>query len=328
VAAADAEMEEDDVEEVGDGGSTARRGGGGGGGGTRGAARLRRAQQPAGGDAAAAGASTPPRAWSSGSWPWSEPYVPPTASPLPSPSPAPAPVEPAASPSPSPSSAPRPPSVDWSAPGLDVVGPVRAQGTCGACYAFATAQALEAGVAIATGTRPPPLSAQQALDCTEATCAGGGLRATWKYIQAAGGLCTADAYPYTGVKAATCGAPACAPAARVRGYRTVQRGSQAALEYAVSLQPVVAPIQADSQAFMFYAGGVLDAPCGSAVNHAVVVVGYGGEAEGEGQYWVVKNSWGPAWGEAGYIRIARGPKWNPSGQCGVQTDATMPIVAQ
>jgi len=36
------------------------------------------------------------------------------------------------------------------------------------------------------------------------------------------------------------------------------------------------------------------------LNHAVVVVGYAPE------YLIIKNSWGTAWGENGFARLARG----------------------
>jgi Papain family cysteine protease len=47
----------------------------------------------------------------------------------------------------------------------------------------------------------------------------------------------------------------------------------------------------------------------------MVVVGYGTSDEGE-DYWILKNSWSPTWGEKGYIRVAR------SNDCGV---AVQPI---
>jgi hypothetical protein len=39
------------------------------------------------------------------------------------------------------------------------------------------------------------------------------------------------------------------------------------------------------------------------IDHAVTLVGYG-EEDGQ-KYWLVRNSWSPAWGEQGYIKIAR-----------------------
>jgi len=52
-----------------------------------------------------------------------------------------------------------------------------------------------------------------------------------------------------------------------------------------------------------------------ALNHAVQLVGYGTD-EAEGDYWIVRNSWGTGWGEGGYIRLAR----DAEAQCG--TDST------
>ena len=57
--------------------------------------------------------------------------------------------------------------------------------------------------------------------------------------------------------------------------------------------------------FHNYGGGVYNPPtCGTSVDHAVVIVGYGTDPVG-GDYWIVKNSWGPSFGEDGYIRMAR-----------------------
>ena len=63
------------------------------------------------------------------------------------------------------------------------------------------------------------------------------------------------------------------------------------------------------------------------MNHAVLAVGYGVDQVTGQAYFKLRNSWGPSWGEQGYIRIARGGRYNPTGQCGVQMDVTQPILA-
>merc|ERR1712224_1135926 len=67
-------------------------------------------------------------------------------------------------------------------------------------------------------------------------------------------------------------------------------------------------------------GGCSSSP--TKMDHGVAVVGYGTDDTG-GDYWIVRNSWGPGWGENGYIRLARGVN-----ACGVSNAAVYPISAQ
>ena len=56
----------------------------------------------------------------------------------------------------------------------------------------------------------------------------------------------------------------------------------------------------------------------TALNHAVGCVGFG--VEGETKYWIIKNSWGTAWGEEGYMRMI----WE-NNKCGIASEATVAI---
>lgn len=85
-----------------------------------------------------------------------------------------------------------------------------------------------------------------------------------------------------------------------------------------SCAPPEAPLVRRS-AFQLYKRGVLDSAfCGTNLDHGVLIVGYGTEAGLD--YWKVKNSWGPTWGEEGYVRMVRGKDI-----CGITKQASYPI---
>merc|ERR1711959_313804 len=69
-------------------------------------------------------------------------------------------------------------------------------------------------------------------------------------------------------------------------------------------------------------------PSSTKLDHAVLLVGFGEEQDATGQtttpYWKVKNSWGPTWGEQGYIRLERGVA--NGGECGILQMATVPLM--
>lgn len=56
----------------------------------------------------------------------------------------------------------------------------------------------------------------------------------------------------------------------------------------------------------------------SDVNHAVLAVGFG--TDNGLDYWLIKNSWGAAWGDNGYFKMQRGVN-----MCGVVNCNSYPI---
>ncbi|KAK1788973.1 hypothetical protein P4O66_015889, partial [Electrophorus voltai] len=111
-------------------------------------------------------------------------------------------------------------------------------------------------------------------------------------------------------------------AAYCSGFQILPRNNELALMHAVAMVgPVSVGINANLPSFHRYRSGIYNDPlCNSRlVNHAVLVVGYGTE---KGQdYWLIKNSWGTAWGEKGFFRLPRNKN-----QCGVATFAIYPTL--
>jgi len=61
-------------------------------------------------------------------------------------------------------------------------------------------------------------------------------------------------------------------------------------------------ITAAAEPWMLYGGGIFSGCTGDEgadLDHGIQAVGYAQD------YWIVRNSWGPGWGEEGYIRLSR-----------------------
>jgi C1A family cysteine protease len=218
-----------------------------------------------------------------------------------------------------------PTSVNWTAAGA--VTPVKNQQQCGSCWAFSTTGSVESATFIAKKTLPS-LSEQQLVDCSvpegNQGCNGGLMDQAFQYIIDNKGITTEAAYPYSATGPNTCVAAGKPVAATISGFKDVAANSETALLTAIAQQPVSVAVEADQSVFQFYSGGVMDSACGTQLDHGVLAVGYGTDAGKD--YYIVKNSWGADWGMAGYILLARGAKFNPSGQCGIQQMASYPVV--
>uniref|UniRef100_A0A8C4N5A2 Dipeptidyl peptidase 1 n=1 Tax=Eptatretus burgeri TaxID=7764 RepID=A0A8C4N5A2_EPTBU len=208
---------------------------------------------------------------------------------------------------------------DWrDVNGMNFVSPIRDQGGCGSCYAFASMAMLESRLRIITNnTQQPILSPQQVVSCSHYSqgCDGGfPYLIAGKYGQDFGML--EEAYcPYKG-EDAPCQFQ---PHARyfTSDYQYVGGFYGACNEALMRLDlinngPVVVGFQVYDD-FMYYSSGVyhhtgLDDVFNpfEQTNHAVLIVGYGHDATSGLDFWTVKNSWGEEWGEDGYFRIRRG----------------------
>jgi KDEL-tailed cysteine endopeptidase len=216
-----------------------------------------------------------------------------------------------------------PSSVDWRT--LGAVTPVKNQGSCGSCWAFATVATIE-GINQIKTKQLVSLSEQELVDCDSGDegCDGGLFEHAYDFVKKNGGLTTETFYPYL-AKKQTCNInKEKSHSAIIDGYETVPANDEEALKKAVAAQPVAVAIDASGSDLQFYSEGVFTGDCGKELNHAVTVVGYGENPNGS-KYWIVKNSWGTRWGEAGYIKMERGLSGDAQGKCGIAMDASYPV---
>ncbi len=232
-----------------------------------------------------------------------------------------------------------PSSVDWRTKGA--VTPVKDQGQCGSCYTFSTTGALEGAYQIKHSSLVS-FSEQQVVDCSNLKnggpnmgCNGGQIALSSDWVGKNGGLCTESAYPYvsgTTLAAGTC-QKTCSlvSGSKVSSTTTVSANSDSAMMTALVQQPVSVAIEADQRSFQLYSSGVFSGSCGTSLDHAVLLVGYGTDFSSGLDYYILKNSWATSWGSSGYVYLGKGndpatgkPYNGGKGQCGVLMEGSYP----
>ncbi len=202
--------------------------------------------------------------------------------------------------------------VDWRNNSGNWVTPVRNQGSCGSCWDFSAVAQVESWWKIFNANTDSmiDLSEQFILSCSETgSCNGGSIEAALEYVRVTG-VPGEACFKYKAVDTLLC-SDACpdwqSQAVKIPGwgYVTLAEAIVENIKNAVIRHPLSTTYTV-YQDFPFYTGGVYEHVFGEDLGaHAILIVGWN-DLE---QSWIVKNSWGPFWGESGYFRI----KWGDSG---------------
>jgi C1A family cysteine protease len=207
------------------------------------------------------------------------------------------------------SGAPLPSSFDRRS--LGQVPPIRNQGACGSCWAFGTFGTLEVAMMAHQGGGPAPdLSEQYLLSCNYDgwSCGGGFIGHDYQWwkkraIESQGGAVPEAEFPYV-ASMVSCGGPYSHPV-RINTWSRIAN-TYAGIKQAIYDYGAVDAYVCVGSAFQGYTGGVFaidEKICGSdKTNHSVTLVGWDDTAGPNGAY-ILRNSWGPSWGNGGYMKI-------------------------
>lgn len=196
---------------------------------------------------------------------------------------------------------------DWREQAPDGLPTARDQGTCGSCWAFASNGVLETAIAIYDGDHVD-LSEQFLVDCNPYGYGCGGGMDVHDILQDDGAVWERD-YPYE-ARDGVCRGTGLERPYTIARHGSVETGNVEQIKAAIHEYGAVWTSMNVCGSIPGYTGGVYDSTeCSWGVpNHAVVLVGWDDTVEhrqGRG-VWIMRNSWGPGWGENGYMLAAYG----------------------
>jgi len=228
-------------------------------------------------------------------------------------------------------------SVDWRPKAQHSSQMVLNQESCGSCWAMAAVGALEYHSELKTG-KMQPLSWAQLIDCVpnpqecggDGGCNGATAELAFEFVKNNG---LAERNHYGGLGSAAgknVGTPSrCTPSVAsvsTTGWQRLPENKLWPLLDALTNEgPVVVSVAAGS--WMHYDSGVFDdCRLDAVIDHAVLLLGYGVDKRSRAKYWLIRNSWGPNWGEDGHIRLLRHDQdEGHAGWCGVDNEPKLGV---
>lgn len=123
----------------------------------------------------------------------------------------------------------------------------------------------------------------------------------FNYLIKQNGTALSSKYPYKASDTFKCNYKQSQSGGVIKSYLTIEPGDERRLQVFLAKHgPVAIAIDASCPTFQNYRSGIYYEPeCSLDINHAVLLVGYGVDSKTNEEYWLVKNSYGDAWGEKG-----------------------------
>ena len=212
---------------------------------------------------------------------------------------------------------------DWrnAGNGLSYVGPVRRQGSCGACYAFGACAAAEGAYNLATNSFN-----DNCVDFSEAFitfcldplydgfdgCQGSDYEYSELDALTREGVCLEKLFPYNPA-VRKCPLELGVPTVKFDSWHRLPCNDIETIKTAIRYFGVIDVSVLTNRAFDAYESGIYedsmtlcqDVYSGfcyyASTDHVVSLVGW--DDNGGDGYWILRNSWGTDWGEGGYMRI-------------------------